>query len=400
MAVLPTAIVTVEIPDFFRPSQLPYADQCALRVVSVGHDVTRLPSGPQAARGRLAHEFLDAAARGAFPDPSVDGLRKELLLRVAALEEELRRDAATAAFARLEETVAPLEWRNVLLRLVRSAKRIHVALPVGAERQSRDAQFSARFVDSLPSHGFWTEFPITSAPLRLSGRIDALEMRGDRHVIVRDYKTGSTVDNRGQVREEIAKQLRLYGLVVFSLLPEARIDLIADDGTEHVVSFAEEDIARTRAWLSSVLARLPGRASVPALSLADPGPACGGCGIRHVCPAYRQVAPKLWKEGTVAMPMDIWGVVRTLSKGDDGTRTIELEDAAGRRVKIFRVDSRHEALRTAQAGDELWFFGLCGSATQGGDRLWRHPRNFWEVPGDSTQWRAWSLAVFSRATGC
>src|SRR5688500_14730102 len=107
MAVLPTAIVLIEIPDYFRPSQLPYSDQRARRAVSVAHGIARLPSGPQAARGRLAHDFLDTAGRGSVADRSLDGLKRELLRQLARLEQELGRDPATAAFARLEETLPP-----------------------------------------------------------------------------------------------------------------------------------------------------------------------------------------------------------------------------------------------------------------------------------------------------
>ena len=401
MTVLPTAVLTVEIPDYFRPSQLPYVDRCALRVVSSSQAITHLPSGPEAARGRLAHNFLDAAARGTFADRSADGLKKELIRRLAAREDELRRDAATATFARLEETVAPLEWRNFLHRLVRIASRVLVTSYDGTPRPTRDALASAGLsFETLPSHGFWTELPVASARLRLSGRVDALEMRAERHVIIRDYKTGATAHKRGHVHEDVAKQLRLYGLIILEHAAGARIDLVADDGIEHVVPFDEDDIAHTRAWLWDVLTKLPARESMPALALADPGPACAGCGIRHVCPAYREAAPELWRDGTdlAAMPIDTWGIVRTLTTSDDGTLTIELEDAAARRVKVFRLDRRHDALHTARPGDELWFFGLCGWAAQGADRRWKHPRNFWEIPGDATQRRAWSLAVFSAAT--
>jgi hypothetical protein len=181
----------------------------------------------------------------------------------------------------------------------------------------------------------------------------------------------------------------------------AHIELIADDGTEHTVPFEEKDVSDTRAWLLGTLAGLPAGVSRSASSLAKPGPTCAGCSVRHVCPAYREAAPELWREGsdTGPMPIDTWGIVTSSMTSNDAMLTLELEDAARRRVKLFRLDRRHDALRAIQPGDALWFFGLCGWASQGADRRWRHPRNFWELPADATQKRAWSLAVFSSAPG-
>jgi len=402
MALLPPAVLTVEIPEYFRPSQLAYVDRCALRVVGLEQSVSRLPGGPEALRGRLAHDFLDAAARYAPADRSPDRLRTELLRRLEVLEEDLQRNSADSGFARLEETVAPLEWRNFVHRLVRIASRVPAVSTDGAARASSEAMASAApSSNNRLRHGLWTELPMISERLRLSARIDSLEVRSDGRVVIRDYKTGVTADRHGQVHDDIAKQLRLYGLIVLERLGAARIELIADDGIEHVVSFDANDIIDTRTWLLEVLERLPARASRPASSLANPGPTCVGCALRHACPAYRESAPQLWKEGTdlAAMPIDTWGVVTSFTAGDDGTLAVELEDAAARRVKMFRLNRRHEALRTAKPGDELWVFGLRGLAAQGADRRWRHPRNFWEMPSDTTQRRAWSVTVFSTATG-
>jgi hypothetical protein len=231
----------------------------------------------------------------------------------------------------------------------------------------------------------------------LSGRIDSLEARPNGWFTIKDYKTGATSGARREVHDVVAKQLRLYGLMILERIAGAHIELMVDDGAEVVIPFADEQIDDTRAWLAEVLERLPGRESRSAASLANPGPACAGCSIRHVCVAYRAAAPELWRVGTdvTGMPIDTWGVVSSSTTGNDRTLTLELDDAAGRRVKIFRLDRRHAALETVRPGDELWFFGLCGLTSQGADRRWRHPRNFWEVPGDATQKHAWSLAVFS-----
>src|SRR5262249_24472152 len=204
-------------------------------------------------RGRLAHDFLEAAARYAFADRTPDRLKRELLRRLEALEDELRRDSATAGFARLEETVAPLEWRNFLHRLVRIASRVPVVSEDGTVRPSCNAIGSAApSLNTLPAHGFWTELQISSERFRLSGRIDALEVRSEGQVTIRDYKTGVSADTRHQVHEDIAKQLRLYGLMILELFRGARIELVADDGVEHIVPFDEKDISDTRTWLLEV----------------------------------------------------------------------------------------------------------------------------------------------------
>src|SRR5262245_4832150 len=139
MAFLPPVVLAVELPDYFRPSQLAYVDRCTLRAVGFDQSVSRLPGGPEALRGRLAHDFLDAAARYAPGDRSPDQLRTELLRRVAILEEKLRQNAADVGFARLEDTVAPLEWRNFLHRLVRIASRVPAASADAAAREARSA---------------------------------------------------------------------------------------------------------------------------------------------------------------------------------------------------------------------------------------------------------------------
>jgi hypothetical protein len=214
----------------------------------------------------------------------------------------------------------------------------------------------------------------------------------DGRVTIKDLKTGRVDDDDGQIYGPVQRQLRLYGLAVRWLEPEAVIRLVVDDGTEHVIEF-DGGVARdVEMWLRDLLDRLPPHTEAEAEDLATVGEWCRWCPFRHVCPAYVSVAPQLWSGGApFRLPLDIWGRVQAISPRG-GLLELDLRDAGGRRVKIFGVDSRR--VGSIQSDDTLYFIGLRARLrrSQGGE--WHHPLNFYEVSPDGRQDRAWSLEIF------
>jgi hypothetical protein len=316
-----------------------------------------------------------------------------------AMTSTLASDKTTRHYAHLDSTMRPLDWRNFLSRLVASAERLYRRVP---QLHGPSGGTSTRGAPPLTmlKNGMWSEVRILSASLRMAGRIDLLEKQGNS-VTVRDYKSGGVLDQQGNVKDEITKQLWLYGLAVIEALPDCTVRLIVDNGAEHVLPFGSAEVRSAESWLSTLLSAFPAGNDVAVAVLARPGPPCHGCPIRHVCLPYHRAAVVRWQDGAQEepLPSDIWGVIRSVSRRADGARDIDLVDASGRRVRVNGLDDRHDALESVSAGDPIWIFGLMGIVKRGRKGEWLHPRNFWELPSDSTQDRAWSTAVFAGPTG-
>jgi len=255
-----------------------------------------------------------------------------------------------------------------------------------------------RRADELPQRGIWAEVDFEVPELRLRGRADLVE-RDSGIATVRDLKTGRVVDADGQVLPHIERQLQLYGLMASVTWPASEIRLAVDHGEEHEIPFDGVVREDTRAWLSSTLARLPVGRSFSADELATPGEARVGCPFRHVCGAYRTLAPTVWRSGSVVrMPADTWGEVVERQACSPDTVHLTLRDKAQRLVKVFHAKSA--ALRQASVGDYIWMFNLLTRDRSVGGLLHWHPLNFYETdPNDPTD-RAWALQVFhGRASG-
>ncbi|KYG06935.1 hypothetical protein BE21_31965 [Sorangium cellulosum] len=217
---------------------------------------------------------------------------------------------------------------------------------------------------------------------------------------VRDFKTGATLDGRGEVKEEIALQLRAYGLMLLERRPGADVRLVVDDGEEREIPFDTE----ARRVATDVLRRIADAMPRPGVArteeLAAPGKSCWGCPIRHVCPAYRASAPDWWKQypaGIERLSNDVWGTV--LEVLGEGRVDVILRDDARRRVRIDGLDPRH-GITSRLVGNRIWFFGLeATGATRGFDGTRFHPRSFHELPRDRLERRAWALHVFLDAEG-
>lgn len=370
------------VPNCFSPSALSASHACRLRLVIASSDsfarAERLISGPEAAVGRLIHRVLERAGRS--PGISLEEIFNQEYERAI---DEIRRDPRCAHFVDLASTRSKAEWSRlkawVRARAPRSVVPTSPRERIGGERH--------------PLTG--TEVGLESVPLRLRGRADRIRQFSADVFEIREFKTGVTLDDRGEVRKDIALQLRAYGLMLLERRPEANVRLVVDDGEEREIPFDSEARRTARALIRGVVRAMPPPGPARAIELASPGKSCWGCSIRHVCPAYRACAPGWWKQYPAAIEWisnDIWGTLRDVDR--DRQVDILLHDDANRRVRIRGLDLRH-GINTNTIGRRLWFFALEGTgASRGFDGARFHPRSFHELPRDRLERRAWALQVF------
>jgi RecB family exonuclease len=297
--------------------------------------------------------------------------------------DELRRDPRRAHYAELASTKSLTEWTRLKAWVLGRVQR--ATATVNTLRRTT--------VRNQPVTG--TEIPLSSAALRLRGKADRIQQLDRGTFEIRDFKTGATLDEEGNIKESIALQLKAYGLLLFERLGTKVVRLIVDDGEERDVPF---DIVSRQAANETILritASMPPAGRISAGQLATAGPACWGCPIRHVCPAYRESAPKWWKTYPASidrLSSEIWGTVSNVF--GDGPVDVVLRDDAGRRVRVDGLDTRH-GIDGSLVGQRLWFFGLeATGTTRGFDGTRFHPRSFHELPRDRMERRAWALETF------
>lgn len=383
MVPLPSAMTEVLVPDFFSPSALGASADCRLKLVVAsiprsGAD-ERLKAGPEAMVGTLLHRILERA--GQTDGLSPDGI---FLQEYERAVEELRRDPRRAHFAELASTQSIVEWnRAKQWVLARAAQQFSPA------RAATTATETGRPRLTGPEVGF------KSTTLRLCGRADRVRKIGPNDFEVRDFKTGVTLDERGDVKAEIALQLWAYGFMLLERRPGSKVRLVVDDGYERELPFDADARSHAMRVLKMLLESMPQAGLSSANSLAVPGKGCWGCQIRHVCPKYRAIAPQWWRqypEGVDRLSNDTWGTV--LKVIGAGRVDVVLHDEVGRRVRVDGVDARH-GVSSALVGQQIWFFGLeATGATRGFDGGRFHPRSFHELPRDRMERRAWALHVF------
>lgn len=375
----------------FSPSQLAFGEECLLRaLLGSTRELPALTAHPAAALGNVFHRLLEMAVRGEIPRagmPSDDAQRALDHL----LDEADQKLAAAWPInpPRVRDVFPPLTWRRkrrVVLDL--AEKYLSGQLPTPAGSTGRPA-LNAK---SLPRNGSWAEVEIEAPALRLRGRADLIQ-RTEGDVVIRDLKTGRVLTNDGEVLPHIERQMRLYGTMARSLWPSARLSLIVDDGVEREVRFLAQDENEIMTWLRGVLGQIPPNRDIDTESLATLGPACEGCLYRHICPAYRNNAPKCWRgEGPIRMPLDTWGEVVSVAVRLDGLADVTIEDAAERVVRVFGLAAFR--LAAMRPGDRIWLFGLRTQERRGGPEVWRQPRNFFEIADDDRFARAWTLQMF------
>jgi RecB family exonuclease len=159
------------------------------------------------------------------------------------------------------------------------------------------AQMAARYVSEHPAEVPFSRERTLGAlgeHVTISGRIDRIDERGDELVIV-DYKSGRTVPTRDDAK--VSRALALYALVVQRSLhrPAYVVQL------HHVPSGVVVEHRHNDEALARQLARVDaiGRDIAVALASAQdadfptsPGPLCGWCDYRDLCPDSGAAPPQ------------------------------------------------------------------------------------------------------------
>jgi PD-(D/E)XK nuclease superfamily len=381
---LPPGLDTVSVPECLTVTGIVSSHGCRLRAVLASSQsaASRLPSGPAAAIGTLVHRTVEKWAAGTSEHETPDKLFTE---EYAALVAELESDPDRRHFANLSGTRSPSQWSLLRSQVVAQCSAL---LPLRKAGGAPKGPADALRVGS--------EVTLESADLRIRGRADRLDKDADGW-IVRDYKTGSATTPEGELRTDYAMQLQCYGVMVATRSPKSNIRLIIDDGEEHEVPFDGPARDEARKFIEDFVERIPADGgSVHAPSLATPGLGCSACAYRLVCTAYRGIAPEWWHEypsGIDRIPFDTSGTVVEISHGQE--TSVLLEDNAGRMVRVDRLDLRL-GLVDVRKGDGLSVFSVLPVGAVFGFNGHRfHPRNFYELPRDRRENRAWEAAAFA-----
>lgn len=384
ISVLPTPFGSVTIPRFFAPTALAAARDCRLRLVlqSTPGGSSALPPGPAAALGALSHRYSSLFATSVEPATLVfDRAHREIVAHLAE-------DQATVQYADLPRVLGATAWSRFRFALI-DRTRDHVR----ARRWAR----GTRPQRDTPTV-FGTERTLLNTALRLKGRADLIHRLPDGTIEIRDFKTGEIFDASGEIDAGIQIQLRCYGLLMLELFPGSKVRLLIDDGTEYEVPFALCDQRKLRRRLGKLYRELPQGARIPASKLASPGDACHHCPVRHRCTAYLEMAPKWWQATAklpFPIPRDTWGGIVNSEVGIGGAFGVTLRDAAGRDIRVDRLDPARWPIQPAK-GARLWAFNLESTISAGRARsVGLHPSVFYECPADSTQQRAWALQLFT-----
>ena len=380
LQVLPSSLTAVEIPPFFSPSVLGTWGGCRLKLIAMSRglrSIDRLNASPELSIGTFAHRVIERFANEGNDLSPAQIFDDEYI----HLRERLLNDPLRSHFADLATTKTVAEWA-VLRGWILSR----------CERQPRPA---AQFRGARGPRSTGTELSLQSARLRLRGSADRVRRMSANEFEIRDFKSGSIFADDGAIKLEIKLQLQAYGLMVVERHPRAVVRLLVDDGHEHEVEFNAAAREEARRTIMSITNTVPQAGLVETSELTSPGPGCWGCSVRHVCNAYRTAAPGWWNEYPVDLPTisrDTWGTVSEIRAGP--TVDAVVRDAAGRRVRIDRLDTRH-GIAHVDIGQKLWMFDLESTVVSrdfSGNRF--HPRGFHELPRDRRERRAWRLQIY------
>jgi hypothetical protein len=222
---------------------------------------------------------------------------------------------------------------------------------------------------------FGIERPLKSDRLGISGKADLVEELAQNIIRITDFKTGRVFDEDGKVNNDYVVQLGAYGLLVKERHPESdvRLRLIGRRGEQWERPLSEIETVADQA-VDFLVKSAPFGVPLVASEIATPGSACHYCSYRISCSSYRIWAPEQWASSgkTSEMPLDTWGSIRSIVRVGHNLMSIELNDAAGRLVRINNLPIGLFT-RPPNEGDGVEFFDL--KSTEG-MRGGLYPYNF------------------------
>jgi hypothetical protein len=404
LANLPPQLQTVKIPTLLSATRLASSGDCILKAIVPATACPTWPPSPEAEFGRVAHSLMDLAVKGKIEfgggniravQTALDELLDDARVRLASTPD-------THEYADLRTAFTQREWgRRTSLAIARTLELLNSGLHTAANREPNQEGKRILLRRALHVNGFAaSEVTLESRTLRLQGRLDFLRVLPETIIEISDFKSGNVLNEEGDVDDVTALQLRLYGLGILDLAPEARLELkVVSRGRTSPVSFSTQDIKQTREWLAERTLSLGDKEWIGANELAVLGPQCRGCKARAICPKYRSSAAALWKSSdlTMQLPLDIAGRILEVEPCSARETTLKLTDLAGRIVKIHRLSSKIKS--TAFDTKSLfWFFNLATSERTMQNGKWRHPRNFHELPASTLERRAWTLKTYRGAS--
>jgi RecB family exonuclease len=365
-----------------------------LRAIADSSLSPKMPAGPEAEFGRVVHRLLELAAIGRIPASSAE-VAFDGLLNDAA--EKLTRNDQTSMYADLRVAFTRREWEKRRFLALERARELANSIPFsppGRRREFHPASLKEVF-DRRKSSGT-PEVAFRSDTLRIQGRIDFLRVETDRTIEISDFKSGDVFDDSGEVEESTAIQLQLYALAVLEVSSGARLELrvVSRGGSAHM-KFDSDEQEGIREWLSRRTSVLSEGSLVRAEEVAVMGPQCRTCPVRVVCPNYRTSVAALWQtpfQG-IPLPLDTAGRILEIETVPVGLLSLKLRDLAGRVVKIHRLKPRVVLSESFDHANMVWFFNAASNEPRMRKGMWRHPRNFHEVPDAPDDRTAWTLRV-------
>jgi hypothetical protein len=321
---------------------------CALREVSSASDNSALlPASGAAHIGSISHKLLDQAAKGHFFGASRADIGAIWDQMVATKDSELSANP-------VERPNVPLK-RHVFryaVRRIRTVKRvIELAADAGAPGSSGNAPPTS------------TEKWIESQDGKIGGFIDAI-VPSPEGPVIRDYKTGSIMEESGSVRAEYSVQLKLYAALYFERHQRwpAALELVPLQGQPIRLPFsAIECIAllneARQVFMETNAIIDRGQADL----LASPTPAtCRFCVYRPCCTAYRSA--RTAGDQAVSWPADVWGEVVSTEVAGDGRIAVVIANGNATEPLTTIIGltpgGRHPALLGVQNSDMLSLFSL------------------------------------------
>jgi RecB family exonuclease len=390
---LPAPVESVDVPPKLGPTQIARAIECRLSGVlpSSLSESERLPPDPRAILGSLLHRLVQDARRGLIPIGDGTDVSKAISSHLERLIAEREAELAKGPLAHYIPLKTALTFSEYLDRTSRATARARAVF----RPPSKSSSFEAADREDQSLDG--VEVKISSDTLGLKGSMDACRETDDE-VEIRDLKTGNARDANG-IAPHVRLQLGLYALIVHEMRPNKRIRLFVDHASTDELPWGAKEEAATRDVLASIRNDIGTGGVRSTRQLARPGSACRWCEARHVCPAYRDIAPAWWSQPGLEFipPSDIAGTVDAPPIVTGNTVALRLRDLADRFVSVVGVMPRHAALDAWRQGQSAWFFSF---AARGSNRdtegRYSHPANFREAALVRGERLAYAATVFAR----